>query len=52
MAINFILKLLTDDSDINCFIHNWIGNDEQQGRYTEVDCDYQVVNKLVKILFE
>ncbi len=48
--INFILKLLTDDSDINCFIHNWIGNDEQQGRYTEVDCDYQVVNKLVDIL--
>lgn len=50
--INFILKLLTDDSDINCFIHNWIGNGEQQGRYTEVDCDYQVVNKLVDILPE
>jgi len=48
--INFILKLLTDDSDIECFIHNWIGNGGEQGRYTEVDCDYQVVNKLVKIL--
>lgn len=51
--INFILKLLTDDSDIDCFIHNWIiGNGEEQGRYTEVDCDYQVVNKLVDILPE
>ena len=48
--INFILQLLTDDRDINCFIYNWIGNGEQQGRYTEVDCDYQVVNELVKIL--
>ena len=47
--IDFIKSLLTE-RDLECFIYNWIGNGEQQGRYTEVDCDYQVVNELVKIL--
>ena len=42
------LKLLTDDSDIECLFLDW--KCEEQGRYTEVDCDYQVVNELVKIL--